>query len=325
MKWDKYTIETTTQAEDLVCGMLQELGVQSIEIEDKQPITEEEKKAMYIDILPELPEDDGVAYISFYVDPELEQDENISGQDVEQLLTAIREELEDMRGYCDVGTGRILTGETEDKDWINTWKEFFKPFAVDDILIKPTWEQAEDADRYPVVIDIDPGTAFGTGMHETTQLCLRALRKYVNGDTRVFDVGCGSGILSILALKLGAKHVTMMDIDPDAVASAKENMEVNRLEPDRYTAFCGNLLEGRGAAELAGGDYDIAVANILADVILPMTPLVKPHLKRGGLFITSGILDTKEEQVRRAKEESGFAVVEVLRQNDWCSVIGKAL
>lgn len=317
MKWKKYTIETTTQAEDLVSGMLMELGVEGVEIEDKQPITEEEKQQMYIDILPVLPEDDGVAYISFYVDEE----ENATA-----LLENIKEELKDMASYAEVGSCTIVEDFTEDKDWVNNWKQFFKPFTVDDLLIKPSWHEMseEEKQQYPLVIEIDPGTAFGTGMHETTQLVLRQLRKYVNSDTKLFDVGCGSGILAILALKLGAAHVTAMDIDPAAVEATFENMEANGIVREQFEAYCGNLLEGDESAKVAGfGCYDIVAANILADIIIPLCAVVGPHLKKDGLFITSGILNTKEEAVTKAMLENGFEIVEVTRQNDWVSITGK--
>lgn len=317
MKWKKYTIETTTQAEDLVCGMLMELGIEGVEIQDKQPITEEEKRQMYIDILPELPEDDGVAYVSFYMDDT--EDENI-------LLQQVQEELKEMASYAPVGSGNIVKDYTEDKDWVNNWKQFFKPFTVDDLLIKPSWHEmsTEEKQQYPLVIEIDPGTAFGTGMHETTQLVLRQLRKYVNEDTRVFDVGCGSGILAILALKLGAAHVTAMDIDPAAVEATFENMESNGISRERFEAYCGNLLEGTQAANQAGyGCYDLVAANILADIIIPLCAVVGPHLKENGLFVTSGILNTKEAAVIEAMEQNGFEIVEVTRQNDWVSVTGR--
>lgn len=317
MKWKKYTIETTTQAEDLVCGMVMALGVEGVEIEDKQPITEEEKKQMYIDILPELPEDDGVAYISFYADDK---------EDAAVLLDKIQEELKDMASYAEVGSCKVVEGSTEDKDWVNNWKQFFKPFTVDDLLIKPSWHEMseEEKKKYPLVIEIDPGTAFGTGMHETTQLVLRQLRKYVSSDTKLFDVGCGSGILSILALKLGAAHVTAMDIDPAAVEATIENMAINGITKEQFEAYCGNLLEGDEAAKTAGvGCYDVVAANILADIIIPLCKVVGPHLKKKGLFITSGILNTKEEAVTKAMIENGFEIVEVTRQKDWVSITGR--
>ena len=314
MKWKKFTIETTTEAEDLVCGMLSELGVTGMEIEDKQPITDEEKKQMFIDILPELPEDDGIAFVSFYLDEK---------EDEGALLQEVKARLSEMAAYVRVGACRIFASSTEDKDWINNWKAYFHPFTVDDILIKPAWSEMnkEEMQAYPLVIEIDPGTAFGTGMHETTQLVLRQLRRYVTAETKMLDVGCGSGILAILALKLGAAGV---DIDPLAVEAARENVKKNGIPEGRFRAFVENLLEGGEAAKQAGsGCYDIVAANIFADVIIPLCGVIGQYMKPSGLFVTSGILDTKEEAVIRAMEENGFSVVEVTRQKDWVSVTGR--
>lgn len=351
MKWKKFTIQTTTQAEDLVCGMLMDLGIDGVEIEDRQQISEEEKQKMFIDILPELPADDGTAYVSFYVEvPEANAADGTEASagsaaeaadrtgaatdsavfaDTSALLTEIRARLQEMSAYVDVGTCLITQDETEEEDWINNWKAYFQPFAVDDVLIKPSWHEMDDTERaqYPLVIEIDPGTSFGTGMHETTQLVLRALRKYVHGGTKLFDVGCGSGILSILALKLGAAHAMCMDIDPAAVKATVENMEANDIGADRYEAFCGNLLAGgeeaKCAAAQAGDGYDIVAANILADIIIPLTAVVGAHLKPGGIFITSGILDVKEAAVKEALLQNGFEIVETAQQNDWVSVIAR--
>lgn len=339
MKWKKFTIQTTTQAEDLVCGMLMELGIDGVEIEDRQQISEEEKQEMYIDILPELPADDGRAYVSFYAEePEANTAADETGaadeakmapafSDFDALLKEIRAKLQEMSAYVEVGPCTITQDETEEEDWINNWKAYFQPFAVDDVLIRPSWYETDAIERaqYPLVIEIDPGTSFGTGMHETTQLVLRALRKYVQSGTRLFDVGCGSGILSILALKLGAAYAMCMDIDPAAVKAAAENMEANGIGEERYEVFCGNLLAdgeeaGKAAAHAQGG-YDIVAANILADIIIPLSSVVGAHIKPGGIFITSGILDVKETAVREALLQNGFEILETARQNDWVSVI----
>lgn len=332
-----------------MCGMLMELGIDGVEIEDRQQISEKEKQEMFIDILPELPEDDGTAYVSFYVEvpdssagaaegfmkaaysPAAADEEETAPafSDLEALLTEIRVRLQEMSAYVEVGACTITQDETEEEDWINNWKTYFQPFAVDDVLIKPSWHEMDETERaqYPLVIEIDPGTSFGTGMHETTQLVLRALRKYVHGGTKLFDVGCGSGILSILALKLGAAHAMCMDIDPAAVRATAENMEANHISAGRYEAFCGNLLAGgeeaNKAAAQAGDGYDIVAANILADIIIPLTAVVGAHLKPGGIFITSGILDVKEAAVKEALLQNGFEIVETAQQNDWVSVIAR--
>ena len=183
MKWIKFRLKTTTEAEDIVSSMLMDLGIQGVEIEDKVPLTQSDKEQMFVDILPEIEADDGVAYLSFYLEPE---------DDKEKILSEIRQELQEMSSYLNVGECRIEESETEDVDWVNNWKQYFHQFYVDDILIIPSWENVKPEDSDKMVIHIDPGTAFGTGMHETTQLCIRQIRKYVTEGTRILDVGCGS-------------------------------------------------------------------------------------------------------------------------------------
>ncbi len=315
MKWKKYTLKTTTEAEDIISNMMMEAGIEGIEIEDKIPLTEQEKKQMFVDILPDPPEDDGVAYISFYLESETDQ---------EEMLKRVREGLEEISRYCPIGEGAIRASETEDKDWINNWKQYFHQFYVDDILIKPSWEEIKPGDKDKLLIQIDPGTAFGTGMHETTQLCIRQLRKYLTAETELLDVGTGSGILSIVSLKLGAKHAAGTDLDVNAIQAVKENMEVNGIKPEQFAVTMGNLIDDKAVQDWAGyGKYDIVVANILAEVLVPLTPVVTGHLKPGGVYITSGIIDDKEETVIRAVEESGFRVVEVCHQGEWVSVTAR--
>ena len=197
MKWNKFRLKTTTEAEDIVSSMLMDLGIQGIEIEDKLPMTQAEKEQMFVDILPEVDVDDGIAYISFYLEEE---------DDKETILTNVRAELEEMRAYVEVGSGEIEESQTEDVDWVNNWKQYFHQFYIDDILVIPSWEEVKPEDEGKMIVHIDPGTAFGTGKHETTQLCIRQLKKYVKEDTEILDVGCGSGILGMLALMMGAKH-----------------------------------------------------------------------------------------------------------------------
>ncbi len=315
MKWKKYTLKTTTEAEDIISNMMMEAGIEGIEIEDKIPLTEQEKKQMFVDILPDPPEDDGVAYISFYLESETDQ---------EEMLKRVREGLEEISRYCPIGEGAIRASETEDKDWINNWKQYFHQFYVDDILIKPSWEEIKPGDKDKLLIQIDPGTAFGTGMHETTQLCIRQLRKYLTAETELLDVGTGSGILSIVSLKLGAKHAAGTDLDVNAIQAVKENMEVNGIKPEQFAVTMGNLIDDKAVQDWAGyGKYDIVVANILAEVLVPLTPVVTGHLKPGGVYITSGIIGDKEETVIRAVEESGFRVVEVCHQGEWVSVTAR--
>lgn len=316
MRWNKYTLTTTAEAEDMISSMMMEAGIEGIEIEDKVPLSESDKSQMFVDILPEGPADDGVARISFYLEPD---------QDNAAILAAVEEGLEEIRSWgVDVGTGTIEASQTEDKDWINNWKQYFHQFYVDDILIKPSWEEVKPEDREKLLIQIDPGTAFGTGMHETTQLCIRQIKKYVKPDTVLLDVGTGSGILSIAALKLGAKFACGTDLDPCAITAVKENMEVNGVEADKYTVMLGNIIDDKAVQEAAGYEkYDMVVANILAEVLVPLTPVILAQMKPGALYITSGIIDDKEETVVKAVKDAGLEVLEVNHQGEWVSVTAR--
>ena len=316
MRWNKYTLTTTAEAEDMISSMMMEAGIEGIEIEDKVPLSESDKSQMFVDILPEGPADDGVARISFYLEPD---------QDNAAILAAVEEGLEEIRSWgVDVGTGTIEASQTEDKDWINNWKQYFHQFYVDDILIKPSWEEVKPEDREKLLIQIDPGTAFGTGMHETTQLCIRQIKKYVKSDTVLLDVGTGSGILSIAALKLGAKFACGTDLDPCAITAVKENMEVNGVEEEKYTVMLGNIIDDKAVQEAVGYEkYDMVVANILAEVLVPLTPVILAQMKPGALYITSGIIDDKEETVVKAVKAVGLEVLEVNHQGEWVSVTAR--
>lgn len=316
MKWTKFTLKTTTEAVDLISSMLDEIGIEGIEIEDNVPLSESDTKGMFIDILPELPPDDGTARVSFYL-------EDLS--ELERILSEIEEGLDDLSQFVDVGERTIAMSETEDKDWINNWKQYFKPFTVDDILIKPTWEEIPEEHKEKLLIQIDPGTAFGTGMHETTQLCIRQLRKYVTGESVILDVGTGSGILGIAALKLGAKQVFGTDLDENAIVAVGENLEANDIEPERFSVVQGNIIDDEKIQEQAGmGCYDIAVANILAPVIIMLQGEIARHLKPGGIFITSGIINMKEQDVREAMEANEeLEIIETTYQGEWVSITAR--
>lgn len=318
MKWSKFTLTTTTAAVDLVSSLLDEIGIEGIEIEDHVPLTEAETKGMFIDILPDMGPDDGVAKVSFYL-------EDLS--EIDRIMKEIQEGLDELSRFVDLGERTITSSQTEDKDWINNWKQYFKPFTVDDILIKPTWEAIPDSDRDKLLIQIDPGTAFGTGQHETTQLCIRQLKKYVKPGARVLDVGTGSGILGITALKLGASQVLGTDLDDNAIAAVGENLEANHIESSSFQVVQGNIIDDEKVQALAGrGCYDIAAANILAPVIILLQREIPIHLKKGGIFITSGIIDTKEEAVRQALEDNGeLEIVETTRQGEWVSITARRL
>ena len=342
MKWTKLCVETTVEAEDLISAFLDELGVQGVMIEDHVPLTEEEKREMYVDIPLFSGEDDGSSKVSCFLD---------ESYDVEEIRKALEDELIRLRDFISVGSGQITVSITEDKDWMNNWKEFFKPFAVaEDIWIKPSWEELPKEAKGAKVVEIDPGVAFGTGTHETTKLCIGELKKYIKPGDTVFDVGAGSGILSIVSVLLGAGFVHGMDIDEVAVRAAIENGDMNHIAREKLRFTCGNLLAGQplldnsysleagklaradlenapageAALKLNGGKpYDIVVANILADVIIPLSGVVRPYLKQGGYFITSGILDSRAGDVEKAMKENGFEVVDVVPMGEWVSVIAR--
>ena len=316
MKWQKFTLTTTTVAVDLISSMLDEIGIEGIEIEDNVPLTEEETKGMFIDILPELPPDEGVAKVSFYL-------EDLS--EIDRIMKEIQDGLDELSNFVDVGERTITTSETEDKDWINNWKQYFKPFTVDDILIKPTWEEIPEADKDKLLIQIDPGTAFGTGQHETTQLCIRQLRKYMTPGAKVLDVGTGSGILGITALKLGAGEVFGTDLDENAIVAVGENLESNDISTEKFTVIQGNIIDDEAVQQRAGiGCYDIAVANILAPVIIMLQGEIAKHLKPGAVFITSGIINTKEQAVKEALASNPeLEIIETTYQGEWVSITAR--
>lgn len=315
MKWNRFTVKTKTEAEDIVISTLAEVGIEGVEIQDKQPLTEEDKAQMFVDIMPEGPADDGIAYLNFY----LEED-----ADKEAILKNVREALDDLKNFMDIGEATIEESQTEDKDWINNWKQYFHQFYVDDILIVPSWEEVKAEDKDKMILHIDPGTAFGTGMHETTQLVIRQLKKYVTPDTEMLDVGTGSGILGIVALKLGAKHVLGTDLDPCAVPAVAENKEANQIVDETFDMVIGNIIDDKAIQDQAGYEkYDIVTANILADVLIPLTPVIVNQMKKGAYYITSGILDVKEEVVVEAVKAAGLTVVEVTHQGEWVSVTAR--
>ena len=315
MRWNCFTIKTITEAEDMIIYTLSELGIEGVEIVDKQPLSEEDKAKMFVDIMPEQEEDDGIAYLSFYLE---------EGEDPAVIRAQVERSLEELRSFMDIGEGTITESRTEDKDWINNWKEYFHQFSVDDILIVPSWEEVREEDRDKMILHIDPGTAFGTGMHETTQLVIRQLKKYVQKGSLLLDVGTGSGILGITALKLGAAHVKGTDLDPCAKSAVRENKESNDIPDEDFEMIIGNIIDDEQVQAWAGeGIYDIVTANILADVLLPLTPVIVRQMKKGAIYITSGILDVKEDVVVQCVKEAGLEVVEVTRQGEWVSVTAR--
>lgn len=314
MKWTRIRIKTITDAEDIIISDLYDYGLEGAQIEDKIPLSPLEKEQMFVDILPETEPDDGIAYLSFFI----EQDGEV---DIDSIVETVKNELEDLKSFMDIGEGSITVDETEDLDWINNWKQYFHQFYIDDLLVIPSWEDVTPEDEDKMVLHIDPGTAFGTGMHETTQLCIRQMKKYLTPETELLDVGTGSGILAILALMYGAKHCVGTDLDPCAVEAVRENMEANNIDPDAFEMMIGNIIDDKTIQDRVGYEcYDIVMANILAPVLIALAPVIVSQLKPGGVFITSGIIEGKEDSVIEAVTKAGLKVVDVTAQGEWRNV-----
>ena len=315
MKWLRFRIKTLTEAEDIVISTLYDIGLEGAQIEDKVPLTALEKEQMFVDILPPSEEDDGVAYLNFFVEELDRKDE---------ILENIKNELQELRDFnIDIGEGTVTVDETEDIDWINNWKQYFHQFTIDDVLVIPSWEEVREEDKDKFILHIDPGTAFGTGAHETTQLCIRALRKYITPETNLLDVGTGSGILAILSLMFGAKHAVGTDLDPCAVEAVADNMAQNNINPSDFEMMIGNIITDKDIQDRVGYEcYDIVVANILADVLVPLTPVIVNQMKTGAVYITSGIIEGKETVVADAMTKAGLTVVSTTSQGEWRCVVG---
>ncbi len=326
MKWKKFRIKTVTEAEDIIISTLYDIGLEGAQIEDKIPLTALEKEQMFVDILPDGPEDDGIAYLSFFVEEKEDGGLELNGKAATEadILEKVKEELEDLRLFCEIGEGSVEVDETEDIDWINNWKQYFHQFYIDDLLVIPSWEEVKPEDSGKMILHIDPGTAFGTGMHETTQLCIRQLKKFITPETELLDVGTGSGILAILSLMFGAKHAVGTDLDPCAVDAVADNMKNNGIAPGQFEMMIGNIITDKEVQDRVGYEkYDIVAANILADVLVPLTPVIVHQLKKGGIYITSGIIDDKESTVVEAVKAAGLEVLEVTYQGEWVSVTAR--
>ena len=326
MKWVKFKVQTNVEAEDIIISTLYDIGLEGAQIEDKIPLTALEKEQMFVDILPDCPDDDGVAYLSFFVE-EKEDGTLVLNDEVttrEEIMAKVKEELDSLRQFMDIGEGTITVDETEDIDWINNWKQYFHQFYIDDLLVIPSWEEVKPEDADKMILHIDPGTAFGTGMHETTQLCIRQIKKHLTPDTVMLDVGTGSGILGILALMYGAKSVVGTDLDPCAIEATKENMEANNIDPATFEVLIGNIITEKEIQDQVGYEkYDIVAANILADVLVPLTPVIVNQMKPGAYYITSGIIQGKEELVQEAMKAAGLTIDAVTYQGEWVNVTGR--
>ncbi|MCM1268798.1 MAG: 50S ribosomal protein L11 methyltransferase [Bacteroidales bacterium] len=328
MKWMKFRIRTVVDAEDIIISELYDRGLEGAQIEDKVPLTALEKEQMFVDIPPESEEDDGTAYLSFFVEEQENDMLVINGEETDRqsVLDSIEEALTEVRQFMEIGEGTVTVTETEDIDWINNWKQYFHQFTIDDLLVIPSWEEVKEEDRKKKILHIDPGTAFGTGMHETTQLCIRQIWKYLTPQAEILDVGTGSGILAILALMYGAGHALGTDLDPCAADAVAQNKEANGIPEDAFDLLIGNIITEKDVQDRVGYEkYDIVTANILADVLVPLTPIIASCLKKGGVYITSGIIEGKEELVTTACGAAGLTVLEVTAQGEWRSVTAQKL
>jgi len=316
VKWNKYTLKTTTVAVDLISGMMMDIGIEGIEIDDNVQLSKEDIKTMFVDFLPELPPDEGIAYVSYYIDSDVD-DKTMTGK--------VYEGLEELKMFTDIGEGTITESDTADLDWINNWKQYFHPFSIGDLVIKPTWEPYTEAMEGHLVVNIDPGTAFGTGSHETTQLVITQLQKYVKKDDLILDVGCGSGILSVVGLMLGARKAVGTDLDPNAIVASQENAEVNQIPLDKIEIIDGNIIDDKAVKDAVGYEcYDIVCANILADVLIPLSEIIADHMKDGAIFMTSGIINTKENEVVEAfNKNPHLEILEINHDGEWVNVTAR--
>ena len=339
MKWIKYDITTTTKDADMIGEILSEFNISGYEISDRVPLTKEEEKAMYTDIPAELEPDDGTSILTFYTEaPGNDNQEffstgsSLRDSTLEEQMTVLQPDdlvqsiLQRIQELPFLQTPTITYCVQDDSLWKDKWKENFKPFHVaDDIIIKPTWEDIpSDVKKDDIIIEIDPGSAFGTGTHETTKLGLLALRKYITPETTILDAGCGSGILAIAALLCGAKSAFCLDIDPAAVEGTLENAQKNHISSDRLQAIHANILENhKEILAQCHAPFHITVANILADVIVPLTDYIGEFMNEDSIFISSGILAEKADMVERSLHKNNFTIIEKNTMGDWVSFVAK--
>lgn len=321
MDWIKVTIYTSAEGIEGVTGRLYQLGITGLEIEDEQDFLEFlENNKQYWDYVDEelMKQKHTETKVSCYVSNDMNGNE---------LLIAIRDSMKEMKDLDDdnsYGRLEVEIENTSTEDWANNWKKYFHPMEVGEkILIKPEWEElTEPTDR--LVFNINPGMSFGTGSHYTTQLCIEALEKYIKPGIKMLDLGCGSGILSILSLMLGAKEAVAVDIDPNAVDTAYENAQMNNIGREHYKVLSGNVVTDKDIQDIISQDkYEVVAANIVADVIIGLAPKAREYMKEGGVFITSGIIEGRQDEVKEALEENGFEIVDIRNRKDWYSIICK--
>lgn len=308
-EWVEINIITSSEAVEAVQGLIYTTDVKGVSILDSEDVEFKKKNPGDWDYFDEniLNIEEGAVIKAYY-----NGEENL-----DEIVKYIKNGLEDLKTFgIDKGLGLVTVNTVNEEDWANNWKQYYKPTKVGArVVIKPIWEEY-DLKAHELLVELDPGMAFGTGTHETTRMCIQALEKYVNEDTRIFDIGTGSGILAIAASKLGAKEVIGGDLDPVAVKSAKDNVVHNKLE-DNIKILKGDLME------VVEGKADIVVANIIADVIMFLTPNVRAYIKENGYFISSGIIKDKKDAVIATLIQNGFEPMEVNNQGEWVCIVAK--
>ena len=320
MDWLAVSIFTTSEGIDAICGRLYNLGITGTEIEDKEDFENFlENNKQYWDYVDEdlRKKMSGETRVKIYIS---------NDEEGHKMLQNVKDDLSSLKSIdagINFGTLNVTVDSMREEDWENNWKQYFKPiFLGDRLIIKPEWETLDNTEG-KIVFNIDPGLTFGSGQHETTRLCVETLDKKVQKGDKVLDLGCGSGILSIIALMLGADKATAVDIDPNCKKTAYSNAALNNIGSDIYTVIDGNILTDKALREniAAQGPFDIVVANIVADVIIPLSADVHKYMKNGGAFIASGIIEHRFEEVKQAIENNGFEIEEIKRENDWYCIV----
>lgn len=317
MSWIKYEISTTTDAEDIISSVLYEHGITSVEIRDRVPVPPEQLDGVFTEILPDEPEDDGKAVICFYIDEDDAQ--------CDALIACANNAIEELRAaYPDIAF-EVSEGRLDNTDWAHNWKKYWHTIQINDLFIKPSWEDVTPEMTGKKVLSLDPGTAFGTGSHETTALCISAVQKYLKPGDSVLDIGCGSGILTIAAKLYGAGECMGTDLDKLAIDASRENLSANVNDTTDVTFARGNIVTDESFKKECGFlKYDMVLANILPEVLVPLSESVDKHMKPGAVLIYSGILLEKEDEVKKALEKNeNLDIIESLYKGEWMAFVSR--